>query len=86
MKKFISKILIPNLTKKHDNNISNLNSCLFNLGLKIINTLPEDESNDYLDVLKEKMLFVNSNKINNIIDNNNILLQKLKNIIPLIII
>ena len=61
------------------NNISNLNSCLFNLGLKIINTLPEDESNDYLDVLKEKMLFVNSNKINNIIDNNNILLQKLKN-------
>ena len=79
MKKFISKILIPNLINKHDNNISNLNSCLFNLGLKIINTLPEDESNDYMGVLNEKMLFVNSNKINNIIDNNNILFQKLKN-------
>ena len=72
MKNFISKILIPNLTKKHDNNISNLNSCLFNLGLKIINTLPEDESNEYMNVLNEKMLFVNSNKINDIIDNNNI--------------
>jgi hypothetical protein len=78
MKKFISKILISNLISKHDNNISNLNLCLFNLGLKIINTLPEDESNEYLNVLNEKMLFVNSNKINDIIDNN-ILFQKLKN-------
>ena len=78
MKNFISKILIPNLINKHDNNIFNLNSCLSNLGLKIINTLPENESNDYMDTLNEKMFFVNSNKINNIIDNNNILFQNLK--------
>jgi hypothetical protein len=49
MKNFISKILIPNLINKHDNNIFNLNSCLSNLGLKIINTLHENESNDYMD-------------------------------------
>ena len=79
MKNFISKILIPNLINKHDNNISNLNSCLFNLGLKIINTLPENENNDYMDVLNEKMFFVNSNKINDIVDDNKILFQKLKN-------
>ena len=78
MKNFISKILIPNLINKHDNNIFNLNSCLSNLGLKIINTLPENESNDYMDTLNEKMFFVNSNKINDIIDNNNILFQNLK--------
>lgn len=79
MKNFISKILMPNLINKHENNISNLNSCLVNLGLKIINTLPENESNDYMDVLNEKIFFVNSNKINDIVDNNNILFQKLKN-------
>jgi hypothetical protein len=78
MKNFISKILIPNLINKHDNNIFNLNSCLCNLGLKIINALPENESNDYMDILNEKMFFVNSNKINDIIDNNNILFQNLK--------
>ena len=70
---------MPNLINKHENNISNLNSCLVNLGLKIINTLPENESNDYMDVLNEKIFFVNSNKINDIVDNNNILFQKLKN-------
>ena len=79
MKNFISKILLPNLITKHDNNITNLNSCLINLGLKIINTLPENESDDYLDTLNEKIFFVNSNKINDIIDSNKILLQKLKN-------
>ena len=78
MKNFISKILIPNLINKHHNNIFNLNSCLCNLGLKIVNTLPENESNDYIDTLNEKMFFVNSNKINDIIDNNNILFQNLK--------
>jgi hypothetical protein len=51
---------------------------LCNLGLKIVNTLPENESNDYMDILNEKMFFVNSNKINDIIDNNNILFQNLK--------
>lgn len=78
MKNFISKILIPNLINKHHNNIFNLNSCLSNLGLKILNTLPENESNDYMDTLNEKMFFVNSNKINDIVDNNNILFQNLK--------
>lgn len=79
MKNFISRIIIPNLITKHDNNISNLNYCLFNLGLKIINTIPENESDDYMDILNEKIFFVNSNKINDIIDNSKILFQKLKN-------
>ena len=78
MKIFISKILIPKLITIHDNNISGLNSILATLGLKIISTLPENESNDFLNTLNEKISYVNSNKLSDIKDNNNILFENLK--------
>ena len=78
MKIFISKILIPELITIHDNNISSLNSILANLGLKIISTLPENESNDILNTLNEKLSYVNSNKLSDVKDNNNILFENLK--------
>jgi len=78
MKIFISKILIPELITIHDNNISSLNLILANLGLKIISTLPEDESNDFLNALNEKLAYVNSNKLSGVKNNNNILFENLK--------
>ena len=78
MKIFISKILIPELINIHDNNIFGLNSILATLGLKIISTLPENESNDFLNTLNEKISYVNSNKLSDVKDNNNILFENLK--------
>ena len=78
LKIFISQNLIPNLLAKHDTNINNLNNILSLLGLKIISTSPEDESNDYLNILNEKLSIVNSNKLE-IKQNNDFLYQNLKN-------
>ena len=78
MKIFISKILIPELITIHDNNILNLNSILATLGVKIISTIPENESNDFLNTLNEKLSYVNSNKLSEVKDNNNILFENLK--------
>ena len=78
MKIFISKNLIPNIITKHDNNISNLNTILSSLGLKIISSLPENDNNDYLDVLNKKLSFINSNQINEYKESN-LLLQNLRN-------
>ena len=64
MKNFISKNLIPNILSKHDENLLNLNLLLAPLGLKLISTLTEDEDNDFLKVLNERIYFINSNKIN----------------------
>ena len=77
MKIFISKNLIPNILSKHDNNISNLNSILNYLGIKIQSTTQED--NEYLDSFKEKLFLLNSDKINEIKDKKNILFENLKN-------
>ena len=63
LKNFISRNLIPNIITKHDENISNLNSILSNLGIKIISTLPDNDSEDFLRILNEKIYFLNSNKI-----------------------
>ena len=82
LKIFISQNLIPNILAKHDTNINNLNNILSLLGLKIISTSPEDESNDYLNILNEKLSFVNSNKLE-IKQNSDFLYESLKkNIIP----
>lgn len=78
MSNFISKILIPELITIHDNNISGLNSILASLGLKIISTMPENDSDDFLDTLKDKLSYVNSNKLSDVKDNNNILFENLK--------
>ena len=78
MKIFISKNLIPNIITKHDNNISNLNAILSSLGIKIISSLPENDNNDYLDVLNKKLSFINSNQINEY-KGSNLLLQNLRN-------
>ena len=78
MKIFISKTLIPNLIINHDNNISNLNSILSSLGLRMVTTLPENESNDFINTLTEKLSFINSNKINEIKENN-LLFKNVKN-------
>ena len=78
MKIFISKNLIPNIITKHDNNISNLNSILSSLGIKIISSFPENDNNDYLDVLNKKLSFINSNQINEY-KGSNLLLQNLRN-------
>ena len=48
------------------------------MGLKIISTLPENESNDFLNTLNEKISYVNSNKLSDVKDNNNILFENLK--------
>ena len=63
LKNFISRNLIPNIITKHDENISNLNSILSNLGIKIISTLPDNDNEDFLRTLNEKIYFLNSNKI-----------------------
>ena len=63
LKNFISRNLIPNIITKHDENISNLNSILSNLGIKIISTLPDNDSEDFLRILNEKIYFLDSNKI-----------------------
>ena len=77
MKIFISKILIPNILTKHDNNIFNLNNILNSLGLKIISTT--SENNEYLDILNENLNLLNSDKINEIKDNNRLLFENFKN-------
>ena len=64
MKNFISRNLIPNIVSKHDHNISNLNSILALLGIKITSSLTDNEGDDYLSILKEKIYLINSNKIN----------------------
>ena len=84
MKNFISRNLIPNILAKHDDNLSNLNLILAPLGLKLISTLPENEENDFLKVLNERIHFINSNKIDINFDFNknklnNILYNKAKN-------
>ena len=63
MKNFISRKLIPNIVTKHDDNISNLNSILSLLGIEITSSLTDEEGEDYLRILKEKIYFLNSNKI-----------------------
>ena len=63
MKNFISRNLIPTIVSKHDDNISNLNSLLSSLGIKITSSLTDNEGEDYLRILKEKIYFLNSNKI-----------------------
>ena len=78
LKMFISNNLIPNLLSKHDNNISNLNNILSLLGIKIISTSPEDESNDYINIINKKLSLVNSNRLE-IKQNNEFLYQNLKN-------
>ncbi len=78
LKVFIFKNLIPNITTKHDTNISNLNSYLYHFGLKIITTLPTNDNNEYLNTLNKKLKYLKSNKINEIEDNN-ILYQQIKN-------
>lgn len=78
MKNFISRNLIPNIVSKHDDNISNLNTILSSLGIKITSSLTENEGDDYLRILKEKIYFVNSNKININLDKNE---NKLGNIL-----
>ena len=79
MKFFVSKKLIPNIIEKHDNNISNLNAVLNILGLKIISTSPETDSDEYLNKLNEKLLLLNSSRINDIkIDNYNLFYQNIK--------
>ena len=79
MKIFISKNLIPDIITKHDNNISILNSFLYYFDLKITQTLPEKENNNYLDNLKVKLSYLKSNKINIIKeDDNNIINQDMK--------
>ena len=77
LKIFIFKNLIPNITTKHDTNISNLNSYLYHFGLKIITTLPKNDNNEYLNTLNKKLKYLKSNKINEI-ENNNILYQQIK--------
>ena len=84
MKYFISRNLIPNIVAKHDENLSNINLILAPLGLKLISTLPENEENDFLKVFKERIYFINTNKIDinfdfNKIKLNNILYNKAKN-------
>ena len=86
MKNYISKNLIPNIITKHDENIYNLNTILSHLGLKITSSLIENEGDDYLNVLKERIYFLNSNKIDKNFEShenrlNNILLKNTKNII-----
>ena len=78
LRMFISNNLIPNLLSKHDNNISNLNNILSLLGIKIISTSPEDESNDYINIINKKLSLVNSNRLE-IKQNNEFLYQNLKN-------
>jgi len=78
MKNFISRNLIPNIISKHDDNISNLNSILSSLGIKITSSLTDDIEDDYLRILKEKIYLLNSNKININLDNNE---NKLGNIL-----
>ena len=77
MRIFISKNLIPNIITKHDNNISILNTFLYYFDLKIINTLPENDD-EYLDSLNEKLNYLNSNKINEIKQDNDIFYQYIK--------
>ena len=84
MKYFISRNLIPNIVAKHDENLSNINLILAPLGLKLISTLPENEENDFLKVFKERIYFINTNKIDINFDFNknklnNILYNKAKN-------
>ena len=84
LKNFISRNLIPNIITKHDENISNLNSILSYLGIKIISTLPDNNSEDFLRILNEKIYFLNSNKIDlhkdtNPNQPNNILYKNAKN-------
>ena len=84
MKYFISRNLIPNIVAKHDENLSNINLILAPLGLKLISTLPENEENDFLKVFKERIYFINTNKIDINFDFNknklnNILYKKAKN-------
>ena len=86
LKNFISRNLIPNIITKHDENIYNLNTILSHLGLKITSSLIENEGDDYLNVLKERIYFLNSNKIDKNFEShenrlNNILLKNTKNII-----
>lgn len=78
IKIFISKTLIPNLIAKHDNNISNLNSILSSLGLKIIDSLPDISNNNYLDILNEKLSLLNSSQIREYKESSNILYQNLR--------
>lgn len=49
--------IIPNLIKKHDNNIANLNNIFSSLELKIISSFSENDNNDYFDVLNKKLFF-----------------------------
>ena len=89
MKNFISRNLIPNILAKHDDNLSNLNLILAPLGLKLISTLPENEENDFLKVLNERIYFINSNKIDinfdfNKYKLNNILYKKPKTFVIII--
>ena len=88
MKNFISRKLIPNLVTKHDENINNLNSTLNYFGIKIISTLPDNDGNDYLKILNEKIYFVNSNEIDINLDYNKnklsqILFNKAKNFVDI---
>lgn len=83
MKNFISRTLIPNIIKKHDDNILNLNSILKSLGVEISSTLCNNDDN-YLKYFNEKIYFLNSNKINiesNMNENklNDLLYKKTKN-------
>ena len=80
MKNFISKTLIPHIITAHTNNLNNLNNILSSFGLKIISTTTGNESNDYLDILKEKLFLLDSNKIDEIKQDNNLLFENFKNI------
>ena len=79
MKMFISKTLIPHILSAHDNNLNSLNNILSHLGLKIISTSPENDSDDYLETLREKLSLLDSNRINEIKQDNNLLFENLKN-------
>ena len=78
MKNFISRNLIPNIITKHDENISNLNSILSVLGIELASSLTDEEGEEFLRILKEKLYFLNSNKIEIDINKNE---NKLNNIL-----